>query len=115
MDESKYFDSNIERAVGLMTTLSQSRNKKTDNIEMLTGILPLLEPQLSERIAPFIKAINVNKILQSYISLSRQNTHIKESRREILASLRGELDPHGQKILELFVKFNEIKDIMEVI
>ena len=114
MDESQFFDSNIERAVSLMTAISQSK-ENTDKITMLTSILPLFEPSLSERLTPLIKAYNVNKIIQNYISLSRQNTHIKESKREIISSLRGELDQHGQNILELFVKFNEIKDIIEVI
>ena len=115
MDESIFFDNNIERAVNLMTAISQNKEENTDKLKLLTNILPLLQPALYERAAPLIKAINVNKILQSYISLSKQHTQIRENRREMISSLKDELDPHGQKLLELFVKFNEIKDIMEAI
>ncbi|GEM_PF-3344307 len=115
MDDSQYFDSNIERAVSIMTAFSQNNANKKDNIAVLSTMLPIMDPSLSKQLSPLIKAIHINKILQNYISLMKQNTHIKQSRKEILSSLHNELDPHGQKILELFVKFNEIKDLMEVI
>ena len=114
MDESQFFDSNIERAVNIMATLSQSGEKK-DNMEFLTAMLPLVVPAAEEKLKPLIKALNVNKILQNYMMLSKQNAHLTERRKAAIADLRGELDAHGQKLLELFVKFNEIRDIMEVI
>ena len=113
MDESQYFDSNIENAVNLAINIK--KGEKKDNISLITAVLPLIDPALSQKFTPVIKAININKILQNYISLSKQHERLKSSRRETIEALRGELDPHSQKILELFIKFNEIRDIMEVI
>ena len=113
MDESQYFDRNIENAVNLAINVKSGKN--TDNISLITAVLPLIDPALSQKFTPVVKAININKILQNYINLSKQNEKLRSSRREAIEALRGELDPHSQKLLELFIKFNEIKDIMEVI
>ncbi|MBR6401488.1 MAG: hypothetical protein IKS17_09785 [Firmicutes bacterium] len=115
MDDSQYFDENIERAMSVFANLFAGSGKRENKMELIQAMLPLAAPQLSERLAPIIKAYTVNGVLQSYISLSKQSAKIKAGRRQALDCLRAELDPHSSRLLDLFIKFSEIKEIMEAI
>lgn len=113
MDTSQYFDENIERAVGLFTTLSAADRQKPET--MIRAVLPYIDPPLRSRAETVIKAMSINRLLQRYSGLTAEAAQIKSGRGEIIDELRAELDPRSRRLLELFVKLTEIKEIMEAV
>ncbi|MBO5561961.1 MAG: hypothetical protein J6A07_09940 [Firmicutes bacterium] len=113
MDTSRFFDENIERAVGLFTSISSADRQRPET--MIQAVLPYMDPPLRSRAETVIKALSINRLLQRYSGLSAQAAQIKNGRGEILGELRNELDPRSRQLLELFVKLTEIKEIMEAV
>ena len=113
LDTSRFFDENIERAVGLFTSISSADRQRPET--MIQAVLPYMDPPQRSRAETVIKALSINRLLQRYSGLSAQAAQIKNGRGEILGELRNELDPRSRQLLELFVKLTEIKEIMEAV
>ncbi|MBQ6555577.1 MAG: hypothetical protein IJL89_10120 [Firmicutes bacterium] len=113
MDTNQYFDENIERAVGIFTSLSAADSRRPET--MLRAVLPYIEPPLRSRAETLIKAVSVNRLLQRYSGLAAEAAQIKSGRGEVISELQNELDPRSRQLLEIFVKLTEIKEIMEAV
>ncbi len=115
MDDSQYFDSGIEKTIGLLTAFSSLDKKGATAESVFRTVLPYIDTQLQRNLGIVLKAITINRLLQSYTRISDENKQLKNDRRKMLNELREEFDPHHRQMLDLFIKLTEIKEIMETV
>lgn len=115
MDESRFFDSNIEKMMGIITAFSSLEGNEMSAETILKTAMPYIDPQIKKKLAVVVKAMSINRLIQKYSKLSAETQQIKNSRRDMLAELRDEFDPHNRQVLDLFIKFTEIKEIMDTV
>lgn len=112
MDDSQYFDSNIERTMGIITAISNAKASNTPE-DMIKAVMPYIAPDIRSRAGIILKALSINRLMQKYSGIAVQAREVKNSRRELMEELKNEMGQRGSNVFDLFIKLYDIREIME--
>lgn len=91
----------------------------SDEIQAINAInaaIPYLDYNYRKPIGILVKMIEMNRIINSYetMTLSNDGGSSNDRKKRMLMAIRPELDTKKQRMLDIFIRVMEIKDIMEV-
>ena len=115
MDDSRFFDDNIEKTMSIITTFTTLKDKKITAEAAIRAAMPYIGQDMQKRLGIVVKAMNISRLMKKYSNLSVQTDKLKKSKKEMLTELREEFDTHDRQLLDLFIKFTEIKELLDTV
>lgn len=103
----------------LVNNKPQKDNFEQDNnslsaIRVIKAAIPYLDYTYQRNLSFIIKLMEIDKLLKKYSALTVDGQSIKpENKKNMLMAIRPELELRQKKILDMFLKIIEIKEITE--
>lgn len=89
---------------------------QTPTIKTIKAAIPYLDFKYQRNIGIIVKLIEMDRLFKKYSDLEISSQSIdKDAKRKMLNAIRPQLDQRNQQVMDMFFKFIEIKNIVEVL